>query len=456
MKRKWGCKMKKRILAILMATILAISSMGIVNAASTSSGASGGGGGGGSVIKPSVGSGGGSGGGTAIKQGQEGIFTYEIKNNMATITECDEDASGEIVIPSTIGGCPVVAIGEYLFSYNTNITSVIIPEGVTEIETSAFDNCTNLINITIPDSVTTIGEYAFDSCESLVSLELPKNLTSVEWGAFRGCNSLTSIEIPSSVTTIPWWAFESCENLESVIIPDSVTVIGDSAFSECTSLANIEIPDSVTTIEEDAFSGCSSLESIYIPKSVTTIEDEVFYACTKLTSITVDAKNPNYTSVDGVLFDKNKTTIMQYPAGKSGTTYSIPNGVTTISVGAFAGCKTLTNISLPVSDVAIFSRRFNSIFCISGSKKVFFISTHLLSSSNNPYKHVPLYCKNGDWCRRYFRTLQQAGRDTWHKILRTGKLRTLPDGEAAPAAPTAAARPRQIHGRMPQKPPARP
>jgi uncharacterized protein YceK len=159
--------------------------------------------------------------------------------------------------------------------------------------------------------------------------------------------------IPASVTSIGDWAFNQCPSLASIDLPAGLTSIGNYAFRSCTSLAGITLPDSVTSIGGAAFSGCTSLTSITIPDSVTTIGDGVFRFCTSLVSIDVSVDNPNYTSADGVLFNKNQTTILHYPAGKSGAAYSLPASVTSIEDSAFRGCTALTSIVLPDSVTSI-------------------------------------------------------------------------------------------------------
>ena len=170
-------------------------------------------------------------------------------------------------------------------------------------------------DITIPSSVFNKG--------------INYSVTSIEMGAFCDCSSLTSIIIPDSVTEIGTVAFGGCSSLTSVIIPDSVTEIGEGAFLHCSSLTSIIISDSVTSIGEPAFLGCSALTEIVIGKN-----------------------NPNYSSLEGVLFNKDQTTLIQCPNGKNGA-YTVPDSVTSIGEMAFARCSGLTGVTIGNSVTAI-------------------------------------------------------------------------------------------------------
>ena len=211
----------------------------------------------------------------------------------------------------------------------------------------------NIKSVVIEDGVTAIGNYAFDYCHSLTSITIPDSVTTIGNRAFFYCDGLTSVTIPDSVTTIGDYAFSSCNSLASVTIPDSVVTIGDSAFSACDGFTSVTIPDSVTIIGAYAFRFCDNLTSVTIPDSVITIGISAFAACDRLTSITVDDDNANYCSADGVLFDKNKKTLIQYPGGKERTAYAIPYGVTAIGEDAFYRCKKLTSVTIPGSVTAI-------------------------------------------------------------------------------------------------------
>jgi hypothetical protein len=173
-------------------------------------------------------------------------------------------------------------------------------------------------------------------------------VTTIGNHAFEDCKNMTSVTIPNGVTKIGWYAFGWCYDLASVTIPGSVITIGHEAFYLCKTLTSVIIPDGVTTIERFAFNGCLNLISITIPASVTSIEDcPVFSGCEKLTSIEVDSENNVYSSEDGVLFNKDKTLLINYPEGKTDGEYIIPNGVQIIEGCSFQYCKGLTSVTIP-------------------------------------------------------------------------------------------------------------
>ena len=175
----------------------------------------------------------------------------------------------------------------------------------------------------------------------------------------------TELEIPSAldgytVTSIGDHTFHNYESLTSVTIPDSVTSIGWYAFSCCRNLTDITIPDSVTSIGGFAFDICKSLTSITIPDSVTSIGCSPFNDCTALTNIEVNEKNTSYSSINGNLYNKNKTELIQYAVGKTDTSFTIPDGVTSIGDWAFAGCASLTNVTVPDSVASIGENAFEN------------------------------------------------------------------------------------------------
>lgn len=225
----------------------------------------------------------------------------------------------------------------YDSSYYKGLESITIPKSVTVISIGAFENCTGITSIAIPDNVTTIGSYAFRGCFNLKSVTLGNSVANIYSGAFSGCESLTSINIPDSVSDISWEVFKDCKNLTSI------------NFSE-----------NVTRIRGNAFDGCIGLKSITIPGSVTSVESEAFLNCTGLTSITVDADNEYYSSDEfGVLFNKDKTTLIQYPAASGIKSYIIPDSVTSIEEYAFNECTNLESLTIPESVTSISVYAFN-------------------------------------------------------------------------------------------------
>ena len=311
-----------------------------------------------------------------------GYLTFDKKTG--TVTDCDSSVT-KANIPHTIKGVTVTSIGGSAFRYCTSLTSVTIPDSVTSIGEEAFYGCWDLTRLTIPGSVTSIDKDAFCFCSSLTSVTIPDSVTSIGDSAFYGCEYLTSVKIPDSVTSIGSCAFYGCASLTSVTIPDSVTSIGGSAFYGCTSLTSVTIPDSVTSIGDYAFYGCESLTSVAIPGSVTSIGWSAFYGCASLTSVTIPDSvtsigncafasctsltgiwvaegNSHYANdASGVLFNKDKTTLVQCPGAFAA--YTIPNSVTSIGEYAFSHCTSLTSVTIPNSVTSIGEHAFS--YCTS-------------------------------------------------------------------------------------------
>lgn len=211
--------------------------------------------------------------------------------------------------------------------------------------------------------INTLPQYAFCNTShngkaSLTSVILPASITNIGDWAFRKCIGLTSITIPPLVTSIGIWAFGTCSGLTSVTISSSVTSIGNYAFCTCSSLTSVTISEGVTTIGRSAFDGCRVLTSVNIPSSVTSIGESAFYDCSGI--ITVDSDNPEYSSIDGVLFNKLRTILIQCPISKTGA-YTIPSSVTSIGGYAFWYCNGLTSVTIPSSVTSIGTGTFN--FC---------------------------------------------------------------------------------------------
>ena len=247
--------------------------------------------------------------------------------------------------------------GDRIYDYiaiidcNESVTKIEIPAEiedipVVEIESSAFNGCANLTSIIIPDSITSIGDFAFENCSGLTSITIPDSVTSIGDHAFYNCSSLTSITVSENNKYF--------SSLNGVLFnKDKTELVTYLIGNERTEYA---IPDSVTSIGDRAFYKCSSLTSIIIPDSVTSIGDHAFYNC--LTSITVSENNKYFSSLNGVLFNKDKTELITYPIGNERTEYTIPDSVTSIGNFIFYNCSSLTSITIPDSVASIGNSAF--------------------------------------------------------------------------------------------------
>jgi len=315
-------------------------------------------------------------------------------------------SGGVVVIPSTIAGKTVTSLGDCAFRSCPSLVSVTIPASVTSMGNWPFIYCYSLTAITvdpanasyssmdgvlfdksqttliqypggksgsytIPSSVTSLGDYAFRSCPSLVSVTIPASVTSIGILAIgEFCTSLTAITVDAAnayYSSVDGVLFNKSQatliqypggKSGSYTIPASVTSIGYGAFGWCPVLTSVTIPASVVSIGYSAFNACTSLTNVTVPASVTSIGDEAFAQCHSLTAITVDAANAYYSSLDGVLFNKSQTTLIQYPGGKSGS-YTIPASVTSIGYEAFWPNGSLTSVTVPASVTSIGDAAFS-------------------------------------------------------------------------------------------------
>ena len=247
----------------------------------------------------------------------------------------------------------VKVIGNRTFKGCDSLTSINLPDSVTNIGDYALMGCKSLTNINIPNSVTNIGHAAFAFCRSLTNINIPNNVTNIGEGAFYFCKSLTNINIPNNVTNIGDKTFHNCCSLTNINIPSGVTNIGVYAFANCLLLTSINIPDGVTNIGHAAFGRCKSLTSINIPSSVVNINGNPF--CGWNGELHNESKNFIYENY--VLFNKDKTTLIAYRNKE--TSYTIPNNVINIEDYAFCECEYLTNINIPNSVTNIGNMAFS-------------------------------------------------------------------------------------------------
>ena len=322
-----------------------------------------------------------------------GGYTYTLNEDGSAVISKYSGWDKELTIPSKLDGHPVNGIGDEAFYYRQSLTSVTIPDSVTDLGANPWKSCENLTAISvspehpslavidgalyskadkrlvwvpmstegmfeIPQGIRIIGDWAFSDCESLTSVTIPDSVTAIDDWAFYRCESLTSVTIPDSVTSIGSGVFGYCESLTSVTVPDSVTSIGDGAFFDCENLTSVTIPDSVTSIGDRAFYGCAGLTSVTIPDSVTKLEANPWGFCYSLTTISVSPGHPALTVIDGALYSKADKRLIWVPMSTKGT-FEIPQGVRIIGDEAFSYCYRLTSVTIPDSVTRIGGSAFS-------------------------------------------------------------------------------------------------
>ncbi len=331
-----------------------------------------------------------------------------------------DSATGEIAsankditvanIPSQINGVNVVSIKDNVFYNHKNLTSATLPDTVTTIGISSFENCDLLTTIDLGDGLTEIGYEAFKGCDALTTIEIPNSVTSIDSYAFASCVQLETIKLGNSVAYIGSYAFQHSVSLQSVILPDSLTKVGALIFYNCTGLKSVtlgngmpDLPrmfngctgletvvmnDSITSIAHSMFSGCTSLENIVLPANLTTIQANTFEDCTMLKQITI----PNgVTDINDNAFNNSGITSIAIPASVENIRSSafansdlasitfegvptfgnqafenvtslkeitIPEGVTEIPLSFFSGCTSLHTVNLPSTLLSIESNSF--------------------------------------------------------------------------------------------------
>lgn len=289
---------------------------------------------------------------------------------------------------------PANAIPESAFMYanwqgKNSLTWVKLPDSLISIVQNAFYSCKGLATISFPSMCTIIGDDTFSFCSGLATVFIPSSLTSIGERVFMGCTGLINVEdnnpnysgsegvlfnktqtsliqcpssktgaysVPQTVTAIVDYAFRECKGLVTVNLPHSLSYLGLLAFYNCTNLdGTLTIPSSINSIGHEAFSHCLNLDIVNIPSSVTSIGNYAFYDCGGL--LNVDNNNPNYSSEDGILFNKTKTMLIQCGSSRQDY-YTIPASVTTIGPSAFSRCKILTGVKIPSSVTTIGTNAF--------------------------------------------------------------------------------------------------
>lgn len=235
-------------------------------------------------------------------------------------------------------------IAAMAFDGATNLRFISLPITITQIGYYALSR-TGLKNLMIPNSVTAIQDYAFSENPFLESIQLSEQLNTIPAGAFYNCKQLLNCNIPASVTHINEHAFNAC-GLQTLQIPNHTKAIGGYAFAYCDSLSQIDLGNELETIGDGAFYFCKNIKNIDIAARTDSIGKYAFHYCNQLENIEVHPNNEYFVSVDGVLYNKNQSTIMLCPEQKSGT-YSFPESITHIAPGAFSGCNKLSFQDFP-------------------------------------------------------------------------------------------------------------
>ena len=242
----------------------------------------------------------------------------------------------------------VVYIGKSAYGYKGDMpknTELSLKSGITNISGYAFYEEKNLTSVKIPETVNRIGNWAFLDCEGLKNVNIPDGVKRIESWTFSNCSSLTNITVPDSVTVLDGLAFSYCTNLKNIELSKNLTEIGMGALSHCTSLETIDIPDSVIIMDNIAMAGCSELKSVNIGSNLKTVGGQVFVGCTSLEKVNVNLNNKNYTSENGIWYDKNKTKIILYPYNKKDSAYTTPTSLKELCNGYVGSYGTLLDNS---------------------------------------------------------------------------------------------------------------
>ena len=203
------------------------------------------------------------------------LINFDYADKTCVISGVDSFNDEEIIIPSTVNGCKVIAIAGNAFEDCATLKRIVIPDTVEEIGKYAFHRCVLLEEIVIPDSVKYIGDEAFCGCRGLISATLPEGLTEIKYSTFSDCVNLRTVNIPANVEVIEDLAFNNCHKLQGVVLPEGLKMIGRYTFSYCEKLEKINIPRTVIRIGDNAFSGCTSLISVEFGQTYGWVADEI-------------------------------------------------------------------------------------------------------------------------------------------------------------------------------------
>ena len=286
-------------------------------------------------------------------------------------------------------------IDNFAFYRNYALKSITIPSKVTSVGEMAFYACSDLTSVRFANAKTKLGEGIFRRCTSLKKAVLPKKINSVPESAFEDCSKLSRVTLPGTVSIIKKRAFANCDSLKNFTLNDRAYAIGDQSFSgsglrkikmnsnmqfigngafQGTNLRNITLKSKVTYIGNRVFANCEKLKSINIPSSVKGINPGAFNNCVSLQKINVAAGNANYCSVDGVLYDKSKTKLIQYPLHKTNSSFRTPGSLKYIRSNAFSENPYLRSVTISADSIGKYAfsdmKNLRSVTILSGTKKI--------------------------------------------------------------------------------------
>ncbi len=302
----------------------------------------------------------------------EEIFETSVSGDTVTITKYNPgtNPAEELVIPEELKGKSNIKIRYNVFKDCASITSVVLPDTVTEIGYNAFSGCENLKSVSLGNGVKTIGYNAFSGCTALKTITIPKSVTAIGSSSGGISDSIEEIIVAPGTTKIPAYACYKASNLTKAVIPDTVTEIGSSAFQNCPKLVTADLPDSVKTIGNNAFSGCTGLTFVNLKDNLTSIGYNAFSGCTALKTITIPKSVTTIgsyyggisDSIEEIIFAPGTTKISAYACYKASnlTKAVIPDTVTEIGSYAFQSCPNLVTADLPDSVKTIGSYAYNN------------------------------------------------------------------------------------------------
>ena len=271
-----------------------------------------------------------------------------LNKSLTTLIECPGGKAGDYVVPDG-----VIHLTAWAFFSCRLLKSISLPESVVDLGgVATFYNCSGLTHMVVPENVTSVPHSAFAYCTNLVGIHFGTNVASLGQDAFSQCTSLASLTFPDSLRSIGWGAFGYCSSLSTIEFGTNVEDIGNSAFASCYQLSSLWLPDSLKTIQSSAFATCSALGTVHFGSSLSQLAGDAFKNCHQLVAYEVSPQNTNFQSLDGVLFDRDYTTLLRCPLGFPGV-YAVPASVTEIGPEAFYDCARLSGIVLPASVASI-------------------------------------------------------------------------------------------------------